>query len=321
MHDTHQSIRSQVLRGLALNRVPGYHFSGNLLDISFDHVSPEDVRLSLDAGPHCVGADGRISFGALAILADLTLASSIRAQLDPAARLATVTMSLQFTGAPGVRRLSSAGRFQGFFARGAERLGVSQVSVYAQPNGHQERGGRELVCFGTGSFIAIPPPKGMVLAPVPMRRRGMAPVELPALGGLDVNERAILRIADRALARVARDGEAFIDAFWGFRPRKLANGAACTAKNAPHIGNRVGHAQGGIQVALAAATASAALSPSWALSTITASFVSPGEGASLRVRSKIVHKGRLTAVIRTQITRPDKRVVLDVVSNHVHQVV
>ncbi len=316
MQDSHQSIREQVLRGIALNRVPGYHFSGNFLDFSFDHVSAESARLSLDAGPHCIGADGQISFGAVAILADLTLATSIRAQLDSAARLATVTMSLQFTGAPFSRRLYSEGSFDGFFVGGAERLGTSHVRISAEPSA----GERELVGFGTGSFMAIAPPKGMVLAPVPFRRRGHEPVDLPAPDSLDATERAILRAADRTLAQSSRDGEAFIDAFWGLRPRKLAAGASCVTKNAPHIGNRVGHAQGGIQIALAAATASAALSPTWGLSTITASFVSPGEGARLRARSRIIHKGRLTAVIRTQITRPDKRVVLDVVSNHVHRV-
>lgn len=316
LNDTQPSIRSQVLRGIALNRIPGYHFSGNFLDISFDHVDREQARLSLDAGPHCVAADGGISLGALTILADLTLATTIRAQLDRAARLATVTMSLQFSGAPMLGRLLSEGHFQGFFARGAERLGTSQVRVESDAGD----GNRALVCFGTGAFIAIPPPKGMVLAPVPLRTRHSTPVELPDVRSLDAVERAILRAADRALVRAARRGDAFIDAFWGVHPRKLADGASCVTRNAPHIGNRVGHAQGGILIALAAATANAALAPSWAMSTITASFVSPGEGARLRVRSRIVHKGRLTAVIRTQITRPDKRVVLEVVSSHVHRV-
>ncbi|MEO7405023.1 MAG: acyl-CoA thioesterase domain-containing protein, partial [Burkholderiales bacterium] len=74
--------------------------------------------------------------------------------------------------------------------------------------------------------------------------------------------------------------------------------------------------QGGLQVGFAAETASAALPANWALTGITASYISPGEGKSLRARSKIVHKGRLTAVVRTQLTGKDRRVVLDVVSQH-----
>jgi hypothetical protein len=53
-------IRERVLRALALNRTPGYHFIGNFLDFSFDHVSEPDVRMSMDAGPHIIEADDNV---------------------------------------------------------------------------------------------------------------------------------------------------------------------------------------------------------------------------------------------------------------------
>ena len=72
-------IRRRVLRGIALNREPGFHFPGNFLDVSFDRVSRSGVRLSIDPGPWSADATGQTDLGALAILADLALGASIRA--------------------------------------------------------------------------------------------------------------------------------------------------------------------------------------------------------------------------------------------------
>ena len=56
--DTLDTIRAQVLRGIALNREPGYHFAGNFLDLSYDHVGTDYTALSVDVAPHCAEADG-----------------------------------------------------------------------------------------------------------------------------------------------------------------------------------------------------------------------------------------------------------------------
>src|SRR5689334_11683195 len=93
-------IRERVLRGIALNRTPGFHFAGNFLSPSYDHVSVDTVHASLNVGPHCVDANGSINYGALAVFADLAVASNVRAGHDRAARLATVNMNMHFTGAP-----------------------------------------------------------------------------------------------------------------------------------------------------------------------------------------------------------------------------
>jgi hypothetical protein len=74
-----QAIRERVLRGLALNRIPGLHFPGNFLDVSFDRVGRKGVRLSLDPGPWCTDAAGEADLAALAMLADLALGASMRA--------------------------------------------------------------------------------------------------------------------------------------------------------------------------------------------------------------------------------------------------
>ena len=289
-----QLIRSRVLRGLALNRVPGLHFPGNFLDVSFDRIGRDGSRLSIDPGPWCVDAGGQADLGSLAILADLALAACIRARLSRETRLATVSMQLQFTGALAAGRLEAMGEFQGFFRAAAGRLGMSRVSV---------AGLAGQVCYGTGTFMALEPPKNVTLHPVPLRnRRSPEPRRLNEKE-LDPAERKILARADAALAAPG----AFIGNFWGGR---------ATLENGLHAGNRVGHAQGGILVGIAAASAAAELTAGWKLSGMTALYISPGEGAMLRARSSVVHRGRLTAVVRTQVAGKNRRRVLDVVTTH-----
>lgn len=294
MNRRQQSIRSRVLRGLALNRQPGLHFPGNFLDVSFDRVRRDGVRLSLDPGPWCTDAGGEADLGALAMLADLALGASIRAQLSREARIATVSFALQLTGAPCRGRLRARAEFQGFFQRAAGRLGLGRVSV---------EGAQGQVCYGTGSFMALQPPKGVTLHPVPMRKRGSSFSLFPDEKKLNKKEKKILACADAALA----DGGNFIDHFWG---------GAGVLKNGLHAGNRVGHAQGGILVAMAAKSAAAQLPGDWRLGAVTALYISPGEGRTLRATSTVIHQGRLTAVVNTYVTGKNGRRVLEVVTTH-----
>lgn len=287
-------IRRRVLRGLALNRTPGLHFPGNFLDVSFDRVSRAGVRLSLDPGPWCADAAGEVDLSALAMLADLALGASIRAQLSRETRIATVSFTLQFTGAPRRGRLHARGEFQGFFEGAAGRLGLSRVSVAGA-------GGQ--VCYGTGSFMALQPPKGMTMQPVPLRKRGSPLPLLPDKKFLNKDEKKILAHADEALAA----GGSFIDRFWG---------GGGVLKNGLHAGNRVGHAQGGILIAMAAKSAAAKLGRAWRLGAVTALYISPGEGRTLRATSTVIHQGRLTAVVNTYVTGKNGRRVLEVVTTH-----
>ena len=298
-----RKIRNRVLRGIALNRQPGFHFPGNFLDISYDRVARDVSQLSIEPGAWCTAADGQVDLGSLAILADLALGACIRAQLSRERRLATVSMHLQFTGAPARGRLRAGAEFQGFFREAAGTLGLSRVAV---------AGAAGSVCYGTGSFMALAQPRGVVLHPVPLRtRRSPEPSNLTA-EDLDENETRILRRADAALEV---DGN-FAENFWGFHPKKVNSGAASKMHNGLHVGNRVGHAQGGIMLGLAAATAAAALTGNWSLSGISAWYVSPGDGKSLLASAKVVHQGRLTAVVRTQISSKGRRRVLEVVTTH-----
>ena len=287
-------IRRRVLRGIALNRTPGLHFPGNFLDISFDHVARDRSRLSLAPGPWCMHRDGTVDLAALALLADFGLAACIRANLRRATRLATVSLHLQFTGVPAAGRLHADGEFRGFLQDGAGRLGMSRVSVV---------GAKGQVCFGTGTFMALEPPKGVTLHPVPQRKRSSN--EPPRLRE-DELSREEHRILDRADTALAMDGD-FIHHFWG------GTGAL---KNGLHAGNRVGHAQGGILISMAAKHAATKLPGSWRLSGVTALYIRPGEGRTLRAASSVIHSGRLTAVVNTYVTGKQGRRVLEVLTTH-----
>ncbi|HEX6004598.1 MAG TPA: hypothetical protein VFZ14_11445 [Burkholderiales bacterium] len=303
------SIREQVIRGVLLNREPGYHFVGNFLDISFDHIAVRDSRLSMDAGPHCAEADGQVDLGAFAVFVDLALAATVRASVSAEARLATVAMNLHFTGAPLLGRLEAASAFEGFLHGASGQQGLSRVRVAADG---------EQVCVGSASFMVLKPPKGVTLHPMPHRRRD-DPAPVPALHDLKRDEARIVTRADAALADSVARGGSFIRRFWGYEPHAIEGGAACTVKNGPHIGNRVGHVQGGILLGLAAATAAAALPATWALTGVSAWYISPGEGRSLKARSRILHHGRFTSVVRTEITGKHNRRVLEVVTTHAHR--
>jgi len=309
--DTLDAIRAQVLRGIALNREPGYHFAGNFLDLSYDHVGTDYTALSVDVAPHCAEADGQLNLSGFAILADLVMAAAVRSGLPPHTRLATVTMNLQFTGAALTGRLSGRGAMHGFVQGAAGRQGVSTMSIINEAG---------LVSTGTATFMMLKPPKGVELHPVPHRRRGENPTpEIPG-GKLRPDEKKVLATADAVIADVRAQGGSFIQRFWGVQAKHVAGAAQSTVKNGPHIGNRVGHVQGGILLGLAAGNAVAALTPHWSLTAISAWYISPGEGRSLKIRSKVVHHGRLIAVVRTEVTCRGKdgrpRKVFELMTTH-----
>jgi acyl-coenzyme A thioesterase PaaI-like protein len=301
------AIRRRILCAISLNRTPGYHFPGNFLELSFDQVASADTRLSFETGPHCADAHGEADIGAIAMLADFALGTAVRADLDPATRLATVSMTLELTAAPRTGIISAAARRHGFVGEGYGRLGRSRVAIDA-PGGE--------IGYGSGVFMVLKPPLHVPLHPVPLRKRGEAEPPALAESELTSEELRILRHADAALAQATKAREPFIRHFWGFVPESARGAASCAMTNGPHVGNRVGHAQGGILLGLAATTASAALPATWMLSAIAAAFISPGEGPTLKAQANVVHHGQRLSVVRTQVTRHDGRRVLDVMSTH-----
>src|SRR5688500_12792309 len=291
-----ERIRLRVLRAIALNRTPGYHFPGNFIDLSFDRVASGDTRVSYEAAESDIGS--------LAVLADFALGTAIRADLDPATRLATVSMTLELAAVPPAGTVSAAARCHAFVGQGEGRIGRARVSIEA---------GSGEVGYGSGAFMVLKPPPGVELHPVPHRRRGDPEPPLLEARDLAPDELLILRHAEEALQQQKKP---FMRQFWGFLPEAAPGGATCVMPNGPHVGNRVGFVQGGILFGLAATTATAALPETWRLSLMSAAFISPGDGPALRAQASVVHKGQRAAVVRTEPARSDGRRVLDVMSTH-----
>ena len=303
-----------MLRAIALNRTPGYHFPGNFIELSFDRVASDDSRVSYETGPHCADGEAASDIGSLAMAADFALGTAVRAGLDPATRLATVSMTLELAAPLATRPragiVEAASRCHGFLDQGHGRIGRARVRI--------EDGGGE-VGYGSGAFMVLKPPPHVTLHPVPLRKRGDA--DPPPLEERDLapDELRILRHADEALEHAARTSQPFIRHFWGFLPEAARGAASCVMANGPHLGNRVGNVQGGILLGLAAVTASAALPDTWTPSAISAAFVSPGEGPALEAHASVVHHGQRMSVARTEVTRSDGRRVLEVMSTHVRR--
>jgi acyl-coenzyme A thioesterase PaaI-like protein len=301
------AIRAQVLRGIAGNRTPGLHFPGFFLDIQWLEVAGNTARIAIADGAHSRDANGEIDVAALGILADTALATATRLFVEPGARLATIRMQIQFTGAKPTGDVVAEAHFLGFSAGSVLRQSMTTATLTA--NGIP-------ICHASGEFALLDPPPGVTLAPLPWQR-DEAPDNAPlAESALDARERLILKACDAALLRSSAHAS-FIQHFWGAAPKRTANGAGMRVAIGPHLGNRVGHVQGGISFGMAAACACAALPATMMLSNVSAWYIGPGHGKALSVKSRVVHAGRTIAVVRTEIKTATGERVLETVTHHV----
>lgn len=295
-------ILARVLRAIAANRKPGFNFPGYFLELSYDRVASGEAVASIDTGAHNVDATGQADLGAVALLADMALASALRGTVGATARLATVTLQLQLTGAPRTGRLTASAAADGFVGGVKGSQGMARAEI---------RSGRKLVGHASGTFMVLGGKHATAPHPLPRRGEGRMAQALPPEHLNAEEERVFLRAAD-----ALRAAGPFLAGFWGYVPKRRKNGASCSAPHGLHIGNRVGHAQGGVTFGLAASTACAALGPEWPLVNASAWYVGPGVGLELRARSTITHRGLLTAVIHTRIEDEEGRGVLELASSH-----
>lgn len=301
-------VLRRVLAAIARNRVPGFHFPGNLLPMSFDRLDRDDSRIGLPLGPHNTGADGRVDSAALGVLADLAIATPIRAELAREVRLATVSLQVQlFNGAAQGTRLEACSRFEGYVPDAAGLQAIGRTVIRGS--------GGDLVALGMASFMVLDLPPGQRVPPMLPVPEG-EPAWLPDPRTLEAGEAAIYRRAEAA--RVAGEGEpgGFIGRFWGMRTRNTATGASGTLEASPHIGNRVGHVQGGVLFGFAEATARAALDGAgggagWMPTSVSVSYLRPGEPPAVRSEARIVHRGRTTAALRVRLFTRDRKQVLE----------
>ncbi|MDO9024078.1 hypothetical protein [Zwartia sp.] len=304
--DQHPIVK-KAKRAIALNRTPGYHFNGNFFDFVYDQASPAQSVVHIDPEPQNIDREHSVHLILLAVLADMGLATGIRFGLDNRTRLATVSLSLQLTGAKGAGRVIATSDTQGHLVGAKGNQGVSLTRIMS---------GDTLLATGSGAFMILPVPNGASLPPVPWVHQP-APVDPPLdMQSLTEDEQWILERVKATIQHCASTGDDFVAQFLNFHPYQQERGAYCEVLNGPHIANRVGHVQGGVILALGMVTANAALGHEWMLSAVTATYISPGEGEAIHAQSKIVHQGRMTAVVQTSIYNKTGRQALEVLSTH-----
>lgn len=300
-------IVKKAIRAIALNRTPGYSFCGNFFDFSYDSADQDHSVVHVRPEAQSIGSDGQVHSVVQAILADMGLATCLRYNIGDRHRTATVSLYLQFTGAQPSGNLVATSYSQAHLQGVQGRQGISQTRLTS---------GDVLVAIGSAAFMIMPMPQGTILPPVPWVSQ--KPPEHPTLDleSLSETEGWILDRVRRSVAESERDGGNFLSHFLTLRPETCADGAICNVENGPHIGNRVGHVQGGIILAIGMVCATAALGDEWLLSGVTATYISPGEGDVIRAQSVIVHQGRMTAVVRTSVKSGSGKTALEVLSTH-----
>jgi len=290
---------------MAANRTPGYHFPGYLLGCHWPRIGEEDLDAVMPDGPHGRNVDGTANLAGFGILLDVALATAARLKVERGARQATVHLHAQFTGVPLRGELRAHASLDGYTTGTAARQSMVRGTIYA---------GSAPVCHASGTFIQLPPPPGVTLAPLPWQQDEAAPAAFRP-NDLKPDEKAIIKACDSSLRR-ADNQRAFIEHFWGALPVQTGTGSRCTVKIGPQHANRVGHVQGGLLLGLAAITARAAAPNHPQLSGISAWYISPGQGRALKITSKRFHDGRSFAAARTEISNADGSSVLEVVSHH-----
>ena len=304
-----EAIRGRVLQAIADNRTPGLHFVGHFMATAWDEVTPAVARLSIETAAHNADASGEANLNMVTTLVDMALANAIRARLSMEAgmRLGTVSLHIAFTGVPLRGRLEAVARCEGWVEGALTRQGIAHCRLTA--------GGR-VACIASGTFMALPPPPGVTLAPLPWQPGGMPPGDRIAVRDLDARERAVWKrvnaVVDRADARTS-----FVEHLFAQFPVRDVDGRAhCRMPMGLHSGNRVGHAQGGVTFALAARTACAAAPPGHRLVEASAWYLSPGEGPSLKAVSKVERAGRRLSVVDTLVSGKGGSRTLEMVSTH-----
>jgi acyl-coenzyme A thioesterase PaaI-like protein len=298
-------IRGRALRALGRNRIPGYNFAGQFLDLQCRRFDTGGVVFDLPAGAHSIDDQGTVDPAAVSFFADMVLAAAIRTYVEPTQRTATLMLRFDFTGAAARGTLTAEGRSDGFSTRTALPQALATGTVTSN--------GVEVIRM-SGVWVSAPTPEGRTLAGLPWESK--EPLNYPVVSRADLDplEKAVMRRVEQALRTVGPEG--FLHHLWTPVVRATPDGAASRITLGMHLGNRVGHVQGGLTMHIALATAVAAVPEHPLLTGASAWYISPGQGKALTTRSTLLQTGRNVAVVRTEVFAAGRKLVLEVISNH-----
>ena len=299
------ALCARVARALALNRKAKLNFPGVFMGLYGRQVGSDAMALEFDDGEWSRDGRGEVNWPALGVLIDVALGSVTRLKSPETTRPATVQLQVQMTGASTRGHLVAHAHYNGR----SERTAAKHILTTATVNV-----GDTVIAHASGAFVMLDLPAGTTQTVMPWVPEGLANEDDVAVE-LDDNERAAVRRC-REAERAATTEHPFVEHFWCGVPAAGEGKARLVVKVAPHLGNRVAQVHGGMLLGLAAQVAGAALPGTMMLSNLSAWFIKPGEGPRLTVRSKVVQQGRNLAVVRTQITGAEGRLVLEATSQH-----
>jgi len=304
---------TRVLKALSLQRDAPWHLPGYYLGITYDSVDHHRAMLSMDLESN-LNVHGQPLPVALCILADVALAASIRGEVGFETRLATISDKLTFTGQHATQRLvaNSRGRFQS-----------DDNAIAIRNSGVTILSGETEICFAEGSFAVLERPADRPVQSQP-DHHSWEQIDLLAVNDLSVQEndtyqRALQALADRANDKTQPEKTTFTETFWGLTPTSEGHAATCEIQCGLHIGNRVGHVQGGVLLGLAINTSLATVRDGWRMLEINALFIRPGTEGVLTATSQIVNAGRNLAHVLCEIRTATGRLVLQAQSTMIRE--
>ena len=302
----------RVLQALHAHRTPGWMYAGHYLGLACTHTEGDKIHMDMEVGPHCLGTDGRVSMTALSILTDVGQAVAVRSRFGRTVRIATLSMRLSWGCLPSSGRVTAVAQLLLHPEGGAIHTGMTSVQVFTTDG--------TLCCTGEASFAVLDNRRGTAEHPLAQRStlEGVLPL---AVQSLDAREQVVWHAACAAAQpEAARLG--FEAAFYGIAPEadpaKLGH-AQCRVHRALHLGNRVGHIQGGVLLGTACDTVKAAMGPGWQLRDISAQFVEAASEDYVDAQAQPLRLGRNASFVECQLRSPEGRTVLCAQANFVRE--
>jgi len=290
----------RVLKALSLQRAAGWHLPAYYLGIAYESVSREEARMTMDLDGN-TDSTGQLLPVSLCILADVALAAAIRGTAGFETRMATISARICFTGHSGRQALLAKSHTRFLSNEHTLKTGNSAAVVLS---------GDIEICFAEANFAILDNLSDIPALALPGRKQ-MQQIELLEVNDLSDQEKLVYERAQKAGMHSASDkNTTFTERFWQLVPTTNGSQARCEVTCGLHIGNRVGHVQGGILLGLAIQTSLATLGEGWRILEINASFIRPGTEGTLTASSYILNEGRNLAQTICEIKTSSGRLVL-----------
>jgi acyl-coenzyme A thioesterase PaaI-like protein len=299
-------LHARVQRTLVINRKARLTFPFVFMGLTGRRIGDDDLTLQFEDDRTFRDGKGELSWAVLGMLADGAIGAVARMKAGPRVRPATVHLEMQMTGASTQAPVVAQGHFVTFSEGDRVRQALATATL---------KSGATLIGHASAAFMLLDLPEGETQPPQAWLPEGFEPEPLDGIV-FDANEREALESCARAEA-AATEAFPFIEHFWCGIPESAEGKAHLNVQVTPHLGNRAGHAHGGLLLGTAARVANAALPADMRLSNISAWFVSPGLGPRLDVQSSVLQQGRNLSLVRTRILGATGKLVLETMSQHV----